>query len=263
MNSKTSIPSDAKPRVGLFVTCLVDLMRPSIGFAALRLLAHAGAEVVVPDRQTCCGQPAYNSGDLDTTRTIARGVIEAFADFDQVVAPSGSCAAMMVHHYPKLFVDDPVWQRKAEDLAARTVELTTYLAANMDLSETTARYDGQVTYHDSCAGLRELNIKKQPRDLLATVEGLELTELQDCETCCGFGGLFSVKYPDISGAIVDKKAIRVEATDSDLLLGGDLGCLMNVAGKLKRRGSRVRVFHIAEILAGMTDTAAIGEDSDR
>jgi len=251
-----------KPHVGLFVTCLADLMRPSVGFAALRLLARAGAEVVVPDSQTCCGQPAYNSGDTKNARALAKAVIEAFADFQHVVVPSGSCAGQIVHHYPKLFADDDAWRAKAEDMAARTFELTTYLAEHLDLNDTGAVFDGSVTYHDSCAGLRELGVKKQPRHLLATVDGLTLNELEETEACCGFGGLFSIKYPDVSGAIVDKKADRVVAAKSDLLLGGDLGCLMNMAGKLKRRGSNVRVFHIAELLANMTDGPAIGEDRD-
>ena len=249
-----------KPHIGLFVTCMVDLMRPSIGFAALRLLARAGAEVVVPDSQTCCGQPAHNSGDRKNACALAKAVIEAFGDFEHVVVPSGSCAGMIVHQYPKLFADDDVWRTKAEDLAARTFELTTYLTEHLDLNDTGAVFNGSATYHDSCAGLRELRVKKQPRHLLATVDGLTLNELEDSEACCGFGGLFSIKYPDVSGAIVDKKADRVEAANSDLLLGGDLGCLMNMAGKLKRRGSKVRVFHVAELLANMTDQPAIGED---
>ncbi|WP_414675580.1 (Fe-S)-binding protein [Magnetovibrio sp.] len=246
----------------MFVTCLVDLMRPSVGFAALRLLARAGAEVVVPDGQTCCGQPAYNSGDMKNARKLAQNVIEAFADFDHVVAPSGSCAGQIVHHYPKLFADDPDWRSKAEDLATRTFELTAYLVEHLDLNDSGAVFHGSATYHDSCAGLRELGIKKQPRHLLATVDGLILNELEESEACCGFGGLFSIKYPDVSGAIVDKKADRVEKAEADLLLGGDLGCLMNMSGKLRRRGSGVRVFHVAEVLANMTDGPAIGEDVD-
>jgi len=260
--SEALTPSDvlpAKPRIGLFVTCLVDLMRPSVGFAALRLLERAGAEVVVPEKQTCCGQPAYNSGDMADARGIAQNVIEAFADFDHVVAPSGSCTGMIVEHYAKLFADDEPWRARAEDLAARTYELTAYLVDHLDLNNTGAAFDGSATYHDSCAGLRELGVKKQPRTLLATVDGLTLNEMDEAEACCGFGGLFSIKYPDISGAIVDKKATSAEQAESDLLLGGDLGCLMNVAGKLARRGSKVRVFHIAEVLANMTYVPAIGE----
>ncbi len=249
------------PRVALFVTCLVDLMRPSVGFAALRLLERAGAKVAVPPGQTCCGQPAYNSGDLEDARAIAKNVIETFEAFDHVVVPSGSCGGMIIKHYPEMFADDVAWAVRAEALAARTQELTTYLADHLDLNVPTSTFDGSATYHDSCAGLRELGVKSQPRTLLATVDGLTLNEMDDVEACCGFGGLFSTKYPDISGAIVDKKTTNVEAAETNLLLGGDLGCLMNMAGKLRRRGSEVRVFHIAEVLAGMTDGPAIGEDS--
>lgn len=261
MSTVDASPTSPSPprHVALFVTCLVDLMRPSVGFAALRLLEKAGAHVVVPDGQTCCGQPAYNSGDLENARAIAKQVIEAFADYDCVVAPSGSCTGMIVEHYLKLFAADPEWLAKAEALSAKTVELVSYLAEHLDLNATDARFDGSATYHDSCAGLRELGIKDQPRKLLATVEGLTLNEMEEPETCCGFGGLFSIKYPDISGAIVKKKTDRAQATESDLLLGGDLGCLMNMAGKLRREGSGVRVFHIAELLANMTDAPAIGE----
>jgi len=252
-------------RVGLFVTCLVDLMRPSVGFGALRLLARIGPslDVLVPDQQTCCGQPAYNSGDVKTARALAQNVIETFEDFDRVVVPSGSCAGMIVKHYPNLFATDDPWRARADSLAQRTWELTSFLAEHLDLNDTGAAFSGTATYHDSCAGLRELGVKHQPRKLLATVEGLTMNELADSESCCGFGGLFSLKYPDVSGAIVDQKAQAVENTNSDLLVGGDLGCLMNVAGKLKRRGSKMRVFHIAEVLANLTDAPAIGEGEDR
>ena len=241
-------------------------MRPSVGFAALRLLERAGAQVVVPQKQTCCGQPAYNSGDEANACAIAKQVIEVFEDFETVVIPSGSCGGMIKEHYPKLLAGDAGWQKRAEDLAARTQELTQYLSANLNLNEVSSTVKGTVTYHDSCAGLRELGIKEQPRKLLATVDGLELKEMDDTESCCGFGGLFSIKYPDVSGAIVDKKVDNIEAQNTDMVSGGDLGCLMNVAGKLKRRGSNVRVYHIAEILAGMTDQPGLGDalgDGDR
>lgn len=254
--------SPARPSVGLFVTCLVDLMRPSVGFAALRLLERAGAQVVVPENQTCCGQPAYNSGDFKDARAIARDVIEAFAGFDHVVAPSGSCAGMIRVHYPTLFKDDKEWLARAEDLAARTFELTQYLAEHLDLNAVSATLDATVTYHDSCASRREMGVVDQPRKLLATVDGVKLAELADTETCCGFGGLFSIKFPDVSGDIVNKKAEMIEATGADLLVGADLGCLMNMSGKLKRRGSGVRVYHIAEVLAGMTDQPGVGEGED-
>lgn len=252
------MPPDA-PRVGLFVTCLVDLIRPSVGFAAVRLLEQAGCRVEVPRAQTCCGQPAYNSGDRADTRAIAVGVIEAFGGFDYVVAPSGSCSAMIHEHYPALFADDPAMAAAARDLAGRTHELISFLTDVRGLTGVAAAFQGRVTYHDSCSGLRELGVREQPRSLLATVAGLELTELPDADVCCGFGGTFCVKYPDISNVMVDAKADAIEGTGADILLAGDLGCLLNMAGKLKRRGSAVQVRHVAEVLAGQTDTPAIGE----
>ncbi|MCP5370446.1 MAG: (Fe-S)-binding protein [Hyphomicrobiales bacterium] len=249
-----------KPRdVALFVTCLVDLMRPSVGFAAVKLLQDAGCTVTVPRAQTCCGQPAYNAGDEADAAAIARQVIAAFQGFAAVVAPSGSCAGMIKEHYPRLFADDPEWGPRARDLAARTHELVSFLRDVLAVEGVDAAFDGTVTYHDSCSGLRELGIKAQPRALLATVAGLTLTEAEDSEVCCGFGGLFCVKYPDISGQMVDNKAKAVEATGAGTLLGGDMGCLMNIGGRLKRRGSPVQVRHVAEVLAGMADVPAIGE----
>lgn len=254
--------SPSKPTVGLFVTCLVDLMRPSVGFATLRLLERAGAQVVVPENQTCCGQPAYNSGDFKDARAIARDVIEAFEGFDHVVAPSGSCAGQVRVHYPTLFKDDAAWAARAENLAGRTFELSQYLAEHLDLNEVSAELDATVAYHDSCASRREMGVVDQPRKLLATVDGVEVKELADTETCCGFGGLFSIKFPDVSGDIVDKKVQMIEDTGADMLVGADLGCLVNMSGKLKRRGSGVRVYHLAEVLAGMTDQPGIGEGED-
>jgi L-lactate dehydrogenase complex protein LldE len=244
--------------VGLFVTCLVDLFRPSVGFAAVKLLQDAGCSVSVP-RQSCCGQPAYNSGDRATTRAIAKQVITAFAPFDYVVAPSGSCAGMLRAHYPKLFDDEPEWQAKAQAFAAKSHELVSFLVDVRQVTRVTARFDGEVTYHDSCSGLRELGVRAQPRRLLGSVDGLTLTEMGDADVCCGFGGTFCVKYPDISNRIVEKKTAQVAATGAGTLLAGDLGCLMNMAGKLQRDGSSIAVRHVAEVLAGMTDTPAIGE----
>jgi L-lactate dehydrogenase complex protein LldE len=243
------------PRVGLFVTCLVDLMRPSIGFAAVKLLEQAGCTVEVPTAQTCCGQPAYNSGDTADTRAIARQVIEAFEGFDYVVAPSGSCAGMIREHYPALFADVPELYARAQHLAKRTYELVSFLVDIRGMTEVAARYDGVAAYHDSCSGLRELGVKVQPRQLLQTVQGLRLAELPGAETCCGFGGTFCIKYPEISTRMVDDKATDIVATGADTLLAGDLGCLMNMAGRLARRGDRIRVRHVAEVLAGMTDAA--------
>jgi L-lactate dehydrogenase complex protein LldE len=246
----------AERRVGLFVTCLVDMMRPSIGFAAARLLEDAGCEVTVP-RQTCCGQPAFNSGDRGTARDIARHVIAAFADCEFVVAPSGSCAGMIRVHYPELFHGDPNWQPRAEALAARTWELTSFLVDVCGVERVGARLDAVATYHDSCSGLRELGVRDQPRRLLASVAGLSVTEMPGADVCCGFGGTFCVKYPDVSNAIVAKKAQAAAATGAGLLIAGDLGCLMNMAGKLSREGSAIEVRHVAEVLAGMTATPAI------
>lgn len=247
-----------KPRVGLFVTCLVDLFRPSIGFAAIKLLEDAGCEVHVPEAQTCCGQPAYNSGDRADTQAIARQVIDSFEGFDYVVAPSGSCAATLKEHYPSLFDDDPTLKSRAEALAARTFELMSFLVDVLGVEKVKATYTGVVTYHDSCSGLRELGIKQQPRKLLAAVKGLELREMTDCEVCCGFGGTFCVKYPEISNRMVFDKFVNIRSSGADTLLAGDLGCLLNMAGKLKREDSPIRVRHTAEILADMTDIPAIG-----
>ena len=249
----------SSPKVGLFVTCLVDLFRPSVGFAAVKLLEQAGCQVAVPRLQTCCGQPAYNSGDRADSRAIARQVIEAFDGYDYLVAPSGSCAGMIRDHYSGLFDDEPEMAQRAHLLARRTYELVSFLRDLRGIEAVEASYDGTVTYHDSCSGLRELSIKEQPRTLLKSVSGLTLTELPGAETCCGFGGTFCVKYPDISNRMVDDKAAAIEGTGADTLLAGDMGCLLNMAGKLKRRGAGVQVRHVAEVLAGMTDGPAIGD----
>jgi L-lactate dehydrogenase complex protein LldE len=246
-----------RPRVALFVTCLVDLYRPSVGFAAIRLLEGAGCTVEVPREQTCCGQPAYNTGNRATARDLARNVIDAFLPYDYVVAPSGSCGGMIAHHYPALFGDsDPHYRGKAEALAAKTHELVSFLVDVLGVAEVKARYDGVVTYHDSCSGLRELGIRDQPRKLLGSVEGLTLRELVDRDVCCGFGGTFCVKYPDISVRMVSDKAADIVQTGADTLLAGDMGCLLNMAGRLKREGAPVKVRHVAEVLAGMTGQVA-------
>jgi L-lactate dehydrogenase complex protein LldE len=253
---------EGPPKVGLFVTCLVDLFRPTVGFASIRLLEKAGCVVDVPKAQTCCGQPAYNSGDRADTRAIAEQVIEAFEGFDYVVAPSGSCAGMLKKHYPELFAGDARWQARAEAFGGKVHELTSFLTDIMGMRETGAALGASVTYHDSCSGLRELGVKAQPRALLGSVEGIELREMRDPDVCCGFGGTFCVKYSDISNAIVTKKTANIEATEADMLLAGDMGCLMNMAGKLRRAGARTEVRHVAEVLAGMTDTPPIAGTKD-
>ena len=250
-------------RIGLFVTCLVDLFRPSVGFAAVKLLEGAGCVVAVPANQTCCGQPAYNSGDRATARRIARQVIDAFAECAHVVVPSGSCAGMIKKHYPALVADDPALHQRALALAARTHELMSFLVDVLKLERVASRYDGVATYHDGCSGLRELGVRDQPRRLLASVAGLGLRELATPEMCCGFGGTFCVKYPAISDRMVSDKAADIEATGADTVLAGDLGCLLNIAGKLSRRGSMIRVRHVAELLAGVTDAPPIGAPDRR
>ena len=247
------------PRVGLFVTCLVDLFRPNVGFAAVKLLEDAGCIVDVPMAQTCCGQPAYNSGDRADARAIVENAIAAFEDFDYVVAPSGSCAAMLKHHAVELFNGEEPWTSRATAFSEKVHELTSFLTDVMFVTAVDGGTAGSVTYHDSCSGLRELGVQAQPRKLLASVEGLSVTEMQDADVCCGFGGTFCVKYADISNAIVSKKTGNIAASGADMLLAGDLGCLMNMAGKLKREGSPVKVRHVAEVLAGMTDVPPIGE----
>ncbi|MGE3743918.1 MAG: (Fe-S)-binding protein, partial [Geminicoccaceae bacterium] len=203
------MPPDS-PRVALFVTCLVDLFRPSVGFAAVRLLEHAGCRVEVPRRQTCCGQPAFNSGDRRAAEAIARDLIRVLETYDFVVAPSGSCAGMLRMHLPELFDEDPAMKERARTLSGRCHELVSFLVDVMGVREVAAQFPATVTYHDSCSGLRELGIKAQPRHLLAGVDGLNLVEMSESEVCCGFGGTFCVKYPEISTRMVSNKADRVE-----------------------------------------------------
>ncbi len=241
------------PRVALFVTCLVDLHRPSVGFAAIRLLEAAGCQVEVPRAQTCCGQPAYNTGDRGTARDLAMGILDAFGGYDYVVVPSGSCGGMIAHHVPGLFADDPNLLARAEALAGRTHELVEFLVDVMGMDSVPARVNAVATYHDSCSGLREMGVRDQPRQLLGTVAGLELREMTDPDVCCGFGGTFCVKYPDISTRMVSDKTRYITESGADLLLAGDMGCLLNMAGRLSREGSPVAVRHVAEVLAGMTD----------
>jgi L-lactate dehydrogenase complex protein LldE len=249
-------------RVALLVTCLVDLFRPTVGLAAVKLLEQAGCTVEVPRAQTCCAQPAYNSGDRADAKAVARQVIAAFAGSDYVVVPSGSCAGMVKVHYPELFADEPETLARAQELAARTHELVAFLVDIRGMESVAAVWPRAVTYHDACSGLRELGVKAQPRRLLGSVEGLRLTELPGAEVCCGFGGTFCVKYPEISDKMVTDKAADIAATGAEAVLAGDLGCLLNIAGKLSRLGHRIETRHIAEVLAGMTETVpAIGEPS--
>ena len=241
-------------RVGFFVTCLVDLMRPSIGFAAIRLLEAGGAEVVVPPTQTCCGQPAYNSGDRADAKALAAKVVAEFEDCDFLVAPSGSCSGMIRTHYADLFADDPAMAGRVEALAAKTRELTDFLVRELRLDRVPGSFAGTVTYHDSCAGLREMGVKAQPRALLAKVAGLEVREMAEPETCCGFGGTFSLKFGEISTRLADNKCGHIAACGADAVVLGDLGCMLNIEGRLRRRGdAKTKVLHVAEVLAGRSE----------
>lgn len=238
-------------RVGFFVTCLVDLMRPSIGFAAIKLLEFGGAQVIVPATQTCCGQPGYNSGDRKGAIALGSKLIVEFEGCDYLVAPSGSCAGMIKTHYADLFRDDPAMLRRANALSAKTWELTDFLVNVLKLESVPGKFIGTVTYHDSCAGLREMGVKQQPRKLLAKMPGLSLEEMTECETCCGFGGTFSIKYGEISSRLADNKCEFVAQSKADVLALGDLGCMLNIEGRLRRRGDMTtRVLHVAELLAG-------------
>lgn len=240
-------------RIALYVTCLVDLMRPAVGFAALRLLESTGNDVVVPPSQTCCGQPAWSAGNRPLAETLAQKAIAELENYDAVVVPSGSCAEQIRLTYPELFADDSVWGPRARALAARTRELSEFLASLDEPLEPPGEFAGSVTYHDSCKGLRGLGIKAQPRALLDRVRGLRLKEMADCEECCGFGGAFAENYADVSARIVDRKCESIAAAGADAVVGGDLGCLLNIEGRLRRRGDETtRVLHFAEVLAGET-----------
>jgi len=260
--------SSQGPHVGLFITCPVDLIRPSIGFATVKLLEQAGCTVSVPE-QSCCGQVAFNNGLPDETRALAWNIVQSFKDFDYVVAPSGSCGGMIREHYPELFAGDPR-SAEVETFCRKVFELTRFLTDVLDYTPDTPNIDlssQKVTYHDSCAGLRELGIKQQPRRLLKQCSGVEVTEMADTDVCCGFGGTFCVKYSDVSNRMVGDKIRNIQQSGASMVLGGDLSCLLNIAGKLQRDTDPasgnpvVQVRHIAEVLAGDLATPAIGEST--
>jgi L-lactate dehydrogenase complex protein LldE len=240
-------------RVALFVTCLVDLVRPVIGFSAIKLLEHAGCEVVVPELQTCCGQPAFNAGDLIASRDLAEKLLNEFEGYEAVVVPSGSCGGMIKTHFPDLFRDQTALSTRLEAMAAKTWELTDFLVNVIKLRSLP---DGSplvasIAYHDSCSGLRELGVKQQPRELLALLPALTLAELNECEACCGFGGTFALKYGAISTAIVDEKCANIRSCGVDAVVLGDLGCMLNIEGRLRRTGDHTtQVLHVAQVLAG-------------
>ena len=245
-------------RVGLLVTCLADMFRPEIGFASVKLLEQAGCEVEVP-LQSCCGQPAYNAGDEKDAAALAKNMIAAFEPFDYVVVPSGSCGGMVKVHYPRLLQGDAAWSARAGALAAKTHELLSFLVNVCGLKGVTAQCTGNAAYHDSCSSLREMGVSSEPRLLLKSVSGLSLRDFSEKETCCGFGGFFSVKYPEISARMADDKIADAKAGGANMILAGDLGCLLHLAGRLSRRGEAMSVRHAAEVLADMGDSAPIGD----
>jgi L-lactate dehydrogenase complex protein LldE len=247
------------PRVGLFITCLADSFRPQIGFAAAKLLEQAGCEVSVPP-QSCCGQPAYNGGDAKDAVALARNVIATFEAFDYVVAPSGSCAGMIKVHYPRLLSEDAAWTARAASLAEKSFELFSFLVNVRGMTTVGASCRGVAAYHDSCSSFRELGVAVEPRTLLASVQDLTVCDIPDTEVCCGFGGFFSLKYPEISARMADDKLAHAQSTGATTLIGGDLGCLLHLAGRQSRKGGAMRVRHAAEVLAQMGDEPAIGED---
>jgi len=258
--SQPDVNGNEPPRVALFVTCLADMFRPQVGFAAAKLLEQAGCKVEVP-LQSCCGQPAYNGGDTTAAAAVARNVVATFEPYQFIVVPSGSCAGMIRVHYPRLLRDEERWAKRAEALAAKTHELFSFLVNVRGMNSVAAQCRAGVAYHDSCSSLRELGVKDEPRRLLSSVDGLNLCELKEPQVCCGFGGFFSVKYPDVSARMADDKITDAVGTGAGMLVGGDLGCLMHLSGRMARRGERIAVRHAAEVMAGFAAEPAIGEDT--
>ncbi|MFT4543467.1 MAG: L-lactate dehydrogenase complex protein LldE [Planctomycetota bacterium] len=236
-------------RVALFVTCLVDQFRPDVGHATVEVLQRAGCDVSFDPGQTCCGQPAFNSGYPEEAKRVAQATLTALEGAEAIVLPSGSCTAM-TKHWPELFEGDTEWQERAEAVAARSHELSAFLVRVLGRTDLGARFEGRVSWHDACHGLRELGLKKEPRALLAEVAGLELHEDAEAESCCGFGGTFSVKFPELSVAMLDRKLQSLEAAQIDAVVSSDISCLMQIEGRIARRGSAIRALHIAEVLAG-------------
>ncbi len=249
--------SDPARTVGLFVTCLVDVFRPTVGEAAVRLLEGAGFRVAVP-AQTCCGQANFNGGDPEGARRLARRLIAAFRDFDYVVVPSASCAGM-IREYPALFVNGTEEHGIATALASRTFELTAFLS-RFPVAPAPPRWEASAAYHDSCSALRQLGVRREPRELLERVAGLSLREIAGAEACCGFGGVFCTSYPQVSAQIGDEKIDDIVATGADHVIGADLGCLLHLEGRMQRRGIAVRAVHVAEALAGMVPGTGGGDE---
>lgn len=237
-------------KVSLFITCLIDQLCPKVGTSAVEVLRRAGCEVVFDERQTCCGQPAFNTGYRQEARKFAERFIEIYeeADADAIVSPSGSCTAM-IKHFHELFPDDEKWRRRAENIATKTHEFGGFLVNELKLEDVGASFEGRITWHDACHGLRDLNLRNEPRKLLNNVRKAEFVELKNADVCCGFGGTFSVKFPEISTAILDNKIAAIEASDVRAVVSGDASCLMQIGGRLSRQNSKVKTMHIAELLA--------------
>ena len=240
---------NSKPTVTLFIQCLVDGIYPEVGEAVVAIFRKLGVNLTCPDQQTCCGQPAFNAGYRGEARVAARRFIDIFESAEAIVCPSGSCVTMVRHHYPQLFADDSAWLQRARQVAAKTFELTEYLVDVLGVDDLGARFDGVVTYHDSCHLLRNVRIKEQPRRLLSRISGAEFVEMNDSERCCGFGGSFSIKYGDISAAMAEDKVHNIIASGADTVVGCDMGCLMNIQGLINRKGADIKVMHIAQLLA--------------
>ncbi|QSO50798.1 (Fe-S)-binding protein [Alicyclobacillus curvatus] len=235
-------------KVSLFVTCLVDNLYPQVGEAMVRILDRIGVEVVFPAGQTCCGQPAFNSGYTDEARASARTLVDAFEDAEYVVSPSGSCTGMIHHYYEELFANDLKRAQKAKELAAKSFEFSQFLVSVLGVTDVGASFPHRVTYHPSCHGARLLGVKDEPLTLLRNVRDIELVDLPYATDCCGFGGTFAIKMGDISTAMVTEKVDHVQETRADVVVGTDMGCLMNIGGRMSREGLRVRPMHIAELL---------------
>ena len=250
-----------KDVVAIFITCLVDIFRPSVGFATVKLIESAGYKVEVPAVQTCCGQPAYNSGDFKGAREIASNIIDTFSGYEIIVVPSGSCTGMMVKHFKELFKNDQDMYRLADDFSKKTYELVSFLSTQKRKKLLDVSFNETITYHDSCSSLREIGIKKEARQLLQEVRGLKIKELAFNDVCCGFGGTFCVKYPEISENMVKEQLADAASTKAKTLLSADMGCLMNIAGRAIKEGRDLSCRHIAEVLAGNTEEAPIGKTS--
>ena len=236
-------------RISLFIPCLADTLLPEIGEATARLLERLGLELYYPEEQTCCGQPAFNAGHWEDARRVARQFLRAFEDSELIVSPSGSCVSMVRNYYQLLFADTPRDLEKARTIGERTFELTEFLVRRLGVADLGASFSGRLTYHDSCHLNRELGIKEEPRTLIRAVAGVELVEMEDSERCCGFGGTFSIKFPEVSAAMARRKAERIGESGANAVVVCDPGCLIQIKGYLSRQGSNVRVMHIAELLA--------------